>query len=245
MSKSTQARGGNQGERSARTQRPVEGQRPAKGQPKAAAEAAYAERPRTILIAVRLMYAGAVLTAIGLIADVIQIAMATFLGRHGHHLTAQQEHATKSALITSVIFSGLIEIGLWIFTARANRAGLSWARVIASVLAGASTILTITTVLGSTGITQKVFMAVTWLVGVAAVYFLWQRASSDYFGTPSAPSSSTAPARPLPRGRSAATHRSAESGRSEDPAEPGTAKRGTARSGRSAGSATSGKAADD
>ncbi len=168
-------------------------QRPAKaGQPVPPAEPAYVEPPSSIILAVRLMYAGAAITAIGVVADAIQIGVSRFAVPAGRHVTAHQVHATKTALIASVVFSGLLEIGLWIFMARANRAGLSWARIAASVLTGLSTALLVTTMTGSFAGTQKAFMALTWLVALGVTFCLWRKESSGYFRTPTAPSPSSA-----------------------------------------------------
>ena len=168
------------------------------------------EPPRSLSLAVRLMYAGAALTVIGTAADVIVIAVGgTKALRTGHqHATAAQLHASLGVLITSVLFSGVIEAVLWLFMARANRAGLTWARIAASVLLGINTILLVTTVLHGGAVTLALFSGLTWLVGVGAIWYLWQRDSSVYFAAPAAPAARAAPGspggprRPSPEGRS-------------------------------------------
>lgn len=144
---------------------------------------AHPDPPGPVLLAVRLMYAGAALTAVGALVDVIAVvAGGTAALRATHkHATLAQLHATQGALITSVLFSGLIEAGLWLFMARANRAGLKWARLIAGALFGISTVLLATSILGGSALTLVAFTALTWLVGLGATIFLWQKESSSYF----------------------------------------------------------------
>ncbi len=162
------------------------------------------EPPRPLRIAVLLMYAGAALTVAGLAADVIELAVGGAAGlKAGHpHATHAQLHATLSALITSIVFSGLIEAALWLFIARASRSGVSWARIVASGLFGVNTVLLVTGFLGTSPATSKAFAALTWLVGAAAVWFLWQPESSAYFSTPTAPPASGATAPPSSATRS-------------------------------------------
>ena len=81
-------------------------------------------RPRSVMIAVRLMYAGAALTAIGMVMSVVAVATGENALRASHkHATLAQLHATQSFLITVAVISGLVEIGAWLLMARANRSG--------------------------------------------------------------------------------------------------------------------------
>lgn len=146
--------------------------------------------PRSLTQAVRLMYAGAGLTVLGTAADVIAVLTGgtSALRAHHPHATSAQLHATQGALITSVVVSGLLETGIWIFMARANRAGLSWARIIASVLCAISTALLVITMLGSGAITLKMFAVASWVVGAGAIVLLWRPETTAYFRAPVAPS---------------------------------------------------------
>lgn len=153
--------------------------------PAVAADAAVpvlAEPPRPVVLATRLMYAGAALTGIGLVLSVIAVAAGESSLRASHpHATQAQLHATQNFLITIAVVSGLIEIGAWIFMARANRAGLKWARIVATVFFGLGTLNLISHVIGAGTTTSLAYTAVTWLAGAGAVFFLWQRQSSAYF----------------------------------------------------------------
>jgi hypothetical protein len=143
-------------------------------------------------MAVRLMYGAAALTALGLIIQVTLIAtesMATLRSQYPHATITELRH-TPGVLITSAVFSGVIEIGLWLFMARANRAGLSWARYVASGLFAVSTIILAITLTGTSGLLLKLSTAVLWLIGAGAVYFMWQRDSTAFYKAPAASASS-------------------------------------------------------
>jgi hypothetical protein len=142
----------------------------------------YREPPRSIVIATRLMYAGAAVTAMGMVLTIIAIITGLDSLRASHpNATVAQLHATQNALIATAVISGLLEIGAWILMARVNRAGLKWARIIASVLFCLGTLNLIVSITGHGSPTNLVYTAVTWLAGAGAVFFLWQRESSAYF----------------------------------------------------------------
>lgn len=137
--------------------------------------------PRSVVLATRLMYAGAAVTAIGVLISIIAVVTGLDSLRASHpNATVAQLHATQNALIAEAVVSGLLEIGAWLIMARLNRAGLKWARVIATVLFGLGTLNLILRVTGG-GTANLVYTAVTWLVGAGAVFFLWQRESNAYF----------------------------------------------------------------
>ena len=159
---------------------------PAKPRPAAkTAETEPAARPappRSVLIAVRLMYLGAVVTAIGLLITVVAVLTDESGLRASHpHATTAQLHATQNALITIAVLSGLIEIGAWLLMARANRAGVKWARIVATVLFALGTLNFLSHFRGAITVGNITYSAVTWLVGLAVIFFLWQRTSSEYF----------------------------------------------------------------
>src|SRR5579859_5051423 len=150
--------------------------------PAAAPTAAPVEPPRSVQNAVRLMYAGAVVTAIGVLISVIAVATDHHALRASHpHATAAQLHSLQSAYITLAILSGLLEIAAWLVMARANRAGVKWARIVASVLFALGTFNFANTSLGEITIGNVAYSAVNWLIGLAAIIFLWQKDARRYF----------------------------------------------------------------
>jgi hypothetical protein len=138
--------------------------------------------PRPVTIAVRLMYAGAAMTAIGVLISVIAVAAGEKALHQSHpHATLAQLHATQNFLITIAIVSGLLEIGAWLFMARANRSGLRWARIVATVLFALGTWNLVAHLIGKGTPTSQAYTALVWLIGLGAVFFLWQKDSSAYF----------------------------------------------------------------
>ncbi len=148
--------------------------------------------PAPVLTAVKLMYAGAAVSAVGLIiglaliiVDVEAAARGRFLG---HSLTAPQ---LRPLVITVWIVFGLAVIALWLWMARANGQGRNWARILSTVLFGLATLQlpgAFTQPLSHAGSGATVLyygatalFAAAWLVGAAAVWLLWRPASSAFF----------------------------------------------------------------
>ncbi len=162
---------------------------PSSGQP---AEPLRPLAPAPVLTAVKLMYAGAAVSAVALIiglaliiVDVEAAARGRFLG---HSLTAPQ---MRPLIITVWIVFGLAVIALWLWMARANGQGRTWARILSTVLFGLATLqlrgdFTQPVSHAGFGVTvlyyggTALFVA-AWLVGVAAVWLLWRPAASAFF----------------------------------------------------------------
>ena len=153
--------------------------------------------PAPVRTAVKLMYGGAVVSAIGLviglaliIADIETAGRGRFLG---HSLTAPQ---MRPLIITVWIIFGLVGIALWLWMARANGQGQNWARILSTALFGLATLqLRHPQPQGSpTGFGMAVLyyggtalFAAAWLVGAAAVWLLWRPASGVFFRKGSRP----------------------------------------------------------
>jgi hypothetical protein len=77
---------------------------------------------------------------------------------------------------------GVIAAGLWLWMARANKSGRSWARIMATVffvvLTAAEPALLIDL---HAALLLYLFSFVYWLAGLSAVVLLWRRSSSDYY----------------------------------------------------------------
>ena len=161
---------------------------PSSGRP---AEPLRPPAPAPALTAVKLMYAGAAVSAVELIiglaliiVDIKAAARGRFLG---HSLTAPQ---MRPLIITVWIVFSLVVIALWLWIARANGQGRNWARILSTVLFGLATLqLRNPQPQGSpagSGATVLYYggtalFAAAWLVGAAAVWLLWRPASSAFF----------------------------------------------------------------
>ena len=146
--------------------------------------------PAPVLTAVKLMYAGAAVSVAGLIiglaliiVDIDVAARGQFLG---HSLAAQ-----KPLVITVWMVFGLVVIALWLWMARANGQGRTWARIVSTVLFGLATLQLpggFTQPVSDAGFGATVLyyggtvlFVAAWLVGAAAVWLLWRPASSAFF----------------------------------------------------------------
>lgn len=147
------------------------------------------EQPQSIRTAVLLMRIGAGLSLLSLV-----LTLATFgslkddiraeLQAQGSTFTeAEVDTAFNVAIGFGVIF-GLIGVALWLWMAWANGKGKKWARVVATVLAGLgllSLLLTLAGAAAGTTTLSQLLSAVTILVGIAAVVFLYRPDASAYY----------------------------------------------------------------
>jgi hypothetical protein len=143
-------------------------------------------QPKSIQNAVKLMYAGAALSALGFIVGLFSInalksALVKANSTATKPLTGAQLHTAENVGIATIIFIGIVGIVLWLWMARANGAGKSWARIVAAVFFALSTLSLLRTVLGPNAIESRIFGILGWLVGLGATIFLWQRDSSEFF----------------------------------------------------------------
>src|SRR5580704_3285225 len=97
--------------------------------------------PRQLKVAVWLMYAGAVISAVDLIATLATSgsAKAEFRAAHPAWTAARVSQTAEQAIFaTTVVW--LLTVGLWVIMARTNLAGRQWARIAATVLCVLSTV---------------------------------------------------------------------------------------------------------
>ena len=138
--------------------------------------------PQPVLTAVKLMYAGAAVSTVSLIISLTGISSSKAAIRKARPtLTATQVNQLNTFIITLAIVSGLVGIGLWLWMARANGRGKSWARIVSTVLFCLAT-LDLVGVFGEPKTALSlIFPVLTWLVGLGAVYLLWRRESTAFF----------------------------------------------------------------
>lgn len=137
--------------------------------------------PRSVLTAVRLMYAGAAVSLVNVIVNLTAINQIKTAFETQHPLAQNAAQGVAALAAAAVVISGAVSIGLWLKLASASRKGRSWARTAGTILFGLDTIGSLGT-LGRTGIpVAKTFGVLIWLIGFIAVIELWRRQSSDYF----------------------------------------------------------------
>ncbi len=145
--------------------------------------------PAPVLTAVKLMYAGAAVSAVYLIIS-LAIAIgdigAAARGRWlGYSLTAARLSQMKPLIIAVVMAGGLVVIALWLWMARANGQGRNWARILSTVLFGLAA-LQLTSdfrqpVIHVVSGVEVLGVVLACLPGLAAVWLLWRPASGAFF----------------------------------------------------------------
>jgi hypothetical protein len=140
------------------------------------------EPPASVVMAVRLMYAGAVVSALSLIVGLVTIGgLRDSLHKSQPTLTPTQLHNLQTVVVVGSVFIGLVSIGLWVWMALMNKAGKPWARIVASVLFGLDTIFLLLGVARAGAAAGTLVSILTWLIGLGAVVYLWRKDSSAYF----------------------------------------------------------------
>jgi hypothetical protein len=158
---------------------PSPGQVPQPGRP---------EPPRSVITAVRLMYVGAAISALGTILALVSLSSFTTTLRNADpSLTTAQISSFKSIYIGSAVVGGLIGIGLWVWMALANKAGKNWARIVSTVFFGIATLEMLYNLVRAEPAAGKIGTVLVWLVGLGAIVMLYRRESSEYFSAASAP----------------------------------------------------------
>jgi hypothetical protein len=133
-------------------------------------------------MAVRLMYAGAVVSALSLIVGLLTVgSLRTSLHKAQPSLTPTELHNLQTVVVVGSVFIGLISIGLWVWMALMNKAGKSWARIVATVLFGLDTLFLLLGVARAGAAAGTLVSILTWLIGLGAVIYLWRKDASAYF----------------------------------------------------------------
>jgi len=143
--------------------------------------------PPTVQNAVRFMYAGASVAVITPVFDILTIGnFNAALGQiSATPPTAKVMYTLDAFVIASIIVSGLIDVSLWMWMARKNRAGKNWARVVATAFFVVNCLQLLGVAeLPFSGLT-KVVQVLSWTAGLGAIVLIWQRASRAYFAAKS------------------------------------------------------------
>ena len=153
-----------------------------------APEPARPQPPASVVMSVRLMYAGAVVSAVSLVVGLATVSsLRTSLHKSQPSLTPAQLHNLQTIVVVGSVAIGLISIGLWVWMALMNKAGKSWARIVATVLFGLDTLFLLLGLARAGAAASSLVSILTWLIGLGAVILLWRKDSSEYITAQSAP----------------------------------------------------------
>jgi hypothetical protein len=138
--------------------------------------------PNSVQNAVKLMYAGAGLTAIELIVYLATIgSLRNAIHKAFPTYSAARVHQVEVSSIVFTIVILLIAIGLWIWMARASAAGRNYARIVGSVFFGLNTLNVLLQLARPHASVALLVILLVWLAGLGAVIMLWRKESGDYF----------------------------------------------------------------
>jgi hypothetical protein len=148
--------------------------------------------PQSVRRAVRLMLTGGALTAlVGIFLIVATIADKNALtDSNGKRVST----GAFSGDLAWIVVEYVIVVAMWVLMARYNRAGRSWARILASVFAAISTYDCFSLVNGLTdgesitviGYVYIISTIAVWGIGVVAIAMLWRSESGVYYKARSA-----------------------------------------------------------
>jgi hypothetical protein len=150
-------------------------------------DAEYADLPPwSIWYAVRLMWAGAGLSLLGIVLSLLTIddARRTIAAdlRDQHKYSQHDVDTLSQNLLASTVIGSVLAALMWLWMARTNGAGKKWARALATTLGGLN-ILWFALSFSTEGITvpQLVLAGISVLLSVAILALIWHSDSSDYY----------------------------------------------------------------
>ena len=148
----------------------------------AAQNSAGMQPPSSVRNAVKLMYAGAGLSAIVVIVILASLSglKAAIVAKYPHY-SAAKVHTTEVGIIADYVIYGLLAVGLWLWMAWANRGGRNWARIVSAVFFGFNTLNLVGSLLQPHAIVALIVGVAVWLVGGGAILLLFSRESNPYF----------------------------------------------------------------
>ncbi|HWC21438.1 MAG TPA: hypothetical protein VG502_03975 [Flexivirga sp.] len=156
--------------------------RPAPAPPRLAAL-----RPKSVVTATQLMYAGLVLALIGVLVNALSHGAITHALEHTNESRSPGDRLTATDLkhAADLTYDGFLAMSIaaavvWLVMAIANSRGLGWARIVATVLVVMNLLLVIG--MATRGTTAATIAEIpTLLVGAAAAWLLWQPPSTTFF----------------------------------------------------------------
>jgi hypothetical protein len=138
--------------------------------------------PESVLTAVKLMYAGAVVSAASLVVGLATIgSLRTDLRNAYPKVTTSQLHTIEVATVVFIVFFGLVGIGLWVWMALANKRGGNWARITATVFFGLNTLSLVAGFARPEPVASRLVGLLIWLIGLGAIILLWRAESTAFF----------------------------------------------------------------
>lgn len=146
----------------------------------AAGHGARPEPPKSILTAVKLMYVGAGISLVlGLFGLLSRDDARDNAAESDPTLTADELDTAANVYVGFIVVVSLISVGLWLWMAAKNKAGRSWARVVATVMGGLNILFAAYALTG--GGLGFVVNLISLVLAAYILYLLYRRESSEYY----------------------------------------------------------------
>ncbi len=150
-------------------------------------------QPQSIVMAVRLMWAGAVLAAIGLLVGLLTLGslkdnIKDVLTKNNTTYTQSDIDTAYNVGVATIVIVGVFGIALWLWLAWANGNGRKWARIVATVLGAINVLFTVISLAQGESTGGSLILAMIGVVlAIAIVVLLWRKESTDYYNARSRP----------------------------------------------------------
>jgi predicted Ser/Thr protein kinase/NADH:ubiquinone oxidoreductase subunit K len=138
--------------------------------------------PRSMVSAVRLMYAGSALAAFSILTAVATTPALRALIRQRYPAAGYGALSTAATATLSVTIAGaLISAGVWLVMARRTRRGRPGVRMVSTILFVIDSLTVLSThTQGLLTPSTWIISVAEWAVGLAVIVFLWDRRSTAY-----------------------------------------------------------------
>ncbi len=148
-------------------------------------EPARLDPPRSVVRAIWLMYAGAAAELVAGIVDIVSTkSLQASAKRVYPHYTALQLHHAATVRVVFLVLVSLIAAGLWLWMARANGRGLSWARTVSAVFFGFATVDVVFQRASVYTVGTLTVASTIWLIGLAVIVLLFRKESGPFYRQP-------------------------------------------------------------
>ncbi len=132
--------------------------------------------PPAARTAIRLMYAGAAISALSIVTDLATVgAVRAAVVRSYPHLSSGGIHRVELVTLGGALVAGLVAVGLWLCMARATIAGQRRTRPAALVLFALNTLALLSTFIRPHTSYELIDGTLTWLAGLGATVLLWHQ----------------------------------------------------------------------
>jgi asparagine N-glycosylation enzyme membrane subunit Stt3 len=135
--------------------------------------------PRQVRTAALLMYAGAVLGAIGPLYYGLTTSPST--APQSWHGGNPASSAYAAGFISGAVLFAAVVAGLWLWMAWKVRRGRNWARIVSAVLFGLDALLLLARLVSNPASVVTLSWALSWLAGLGAIILLFRRSASAFF----------------------------------------------------------------